>query len=103
MEDKPGLYRRTRDRFKQLSRDEHQAAIYRDQLAPNMPEGTALAFAHGLNIHFKLIEARNTPLELMHTHNFKLEEAALAIETLAGKADGPASIHSCLLPVHATP
>ena len=27
MEDKPGLYRRTRDRFKQLSRDEHQAAI----------------------------------------------------------------------------
>lgn len=57
----------------------------------------------GYRSAIKLIEARNTPLELMHTHNFKLEEAALAIETLAGKADGPASIHSCLLPVHATP
>jgi ketol-acid reductoisomerase len=41
-----------------LAPDEHQAALYRDDLAPNMREGTALAFAHGLNIHFNLIEPR---------------------------------------------
>jgi ketol-acid reductoisomerase len=35
-----------------------QGALYRDHLAPNLKQGTALAFAHGLNIHFKLIEAR---------------------------------------------
>ena len=38
--------------------DELQAALYRDHLAPHMKEGAALAFAHGLNIHFKLIEPR---------------------------------------------
>ena len=38
--------------------DELQADLYRDHLAPNMREGTALAFAHGLNIHFSLIEPR---------------------------------------------
>ena len=38
--------------------DELQAALYRDHLAPNMREGSALAFAHGLNIHFNLIEPR---------------------------------------------
>ena len=41
-----------------LAPDEHQAALYRDVLAPNMREGTALAFAHGFNIHFNLIEPR---------------------------------------------
>jgi len=38
--------------------DELQADLYRDHLAPNMREGTAMAFAHGLNIHFNLIEPR---------------------------------------------
>lgn len=38
--------------------DETQAAIYADDLAPNMKKGAALAFAHGLNVHFGLIEAR---------------------------------------------
>jgi len=41
-----------------LTPDEHQGALYRDHLGPNMREGTALAFAHGLNIHFNLIEPR---------------------------------------------
>lgn len=41
-----------------LSPDETQGETYREQLAPNMREGTALAFAHGLNIHFALIEPR---------------------------------------------
>jgi ketol-acid reductoisomerase len=41
-----------------LAPDEHQAAIYADDLAANMRSGSALAFAHGLNVHFGLIEAR---------------------------------------------
>jgi ketol-acid reductoisomerase len=38
--------------------DELQAQLYRDDLGPNMKKGAALAFAHGLNIHFRLIEPR---------------------------------------------
>ncbi len=41
-----------------LTPDELQAGIYTDILAGNMKEGAALAFAHGLNIHFNLIEPR---------------------------------------------
>lgn len=41
-----------------LAPDEHQAAIYAEDLAPNMKDGAALAFAHGLNVHFGLIEPR---------------------------------------------
>jgi ketol-acid reductoisomerase len=38
--------------------DELQADIYRDHLADNMKQGAALMFAHGLNVHFNLIEPR---------------------------------------------
>ena len=38
--------------------DELQADLYKDELAPNMKDGAALMFAHGFNVHFKLIEAR---------------------------------------------
>ncbi len=41
-----------------LTPDEGQGDLYRDDLGPNMKPGAALAFAHGLNIHFNLIEAR---------------------------------------------
>jgi ketol-acid reductoisomerase len=41
-----------------LTPDELQADIYRESLHDNMKEGAALAFAHGLNIHFNLIEPR---------------------------------------------
>ena len=41
-----------------LTPDELQGDIYRDHLAPNMKKGAALMFAHGLNIHFNLIEPR---------------------------------------------
>jgi ketol-acid reductoisomerase len=47
------------DMVMMLAPDEHQAAIYADDLAQNMKEGAALMFAHGLNIHFGLIEARS--------------------------------------------
>jgi ketol-acid reductoisomerase len=41
-----------------LTPDEGQGDLYAQHLGPNMRPGTALAFAHGLNIHFNLIEPR---------------------------------------------
>jgi ketol-acid reductoisomerase len=41
-----------------LTPDELQGDIYRDHLHANMKQGAALMFAHGLNIHFNLIEPR---------------------------------------------
>jgi len=41
-----------------LTPDELQADIYRDHLVANMKQGAALMFAHGLNVHFNLIEPR---------------------------------------------
>ncbi len=41
-----------------LTPDELQGDIYRDHLHGNMKEGAAIAFAHGLNVHFNLIEPR---------------------------------------------
>src|ERR1700735_4542740 len=40
--------------------DELQADIYKDDLEDNMKQGAALLFAHGFNVHFKLIEPRPT-------------------------------------------
>lgn len=41
-----------------LTPDEHQAELYATELGPNLREGAAIAFGHGLNVHFKLIEPR---------------------------------------------
>src|ERR1700736_3636311 len=41
-----------------LTPDELQGEIYREHLGGNMKQGAALMFAHGLNIHFNLIEPR---------------------------------------------
>ncbi|MCM0019967.1 MAG: ketol-acid reductoisomerase [Tagaea sp.] len=38
--------------------DELQAKLWNDDLKANMKQGAAIAFAHGLNVHFKLIEPR---------------------------------------------
>ncbi|MGC1301736.1 MAG: ketol-acid reductoisomerase [Caulobacteraceae bacterium] len=43
-----------------LTPDEHQRDIYASEIAPNIRDGAALMFAHGLNIHFRLIEPRDT-------------------------------------------
>ena len=45
--------------------DELQADIYRDHIAGNIRDGAAIAFAHGLNVHFGLIEAKSTVDVLM--------------------------------------
>jgi len=42
-----------------LAPDEHQAAIYKEQIEPNIKQGAAMAFAHGFNIHFKAISPRS--------------------------------------------
>jgi ketol-acid reductoisomerase len=39
--------------------DEHQAALWKTDLKDNMKKGAAIAFAHGFNIHFSLIEPRS--------------------------------------------
>ena len=41
-----------------LAPDEHQPKLYQEQIEPNIKQGAALAFAHGFNIHFQLIEPR---------------------------------------------
>ena len=35
--------------------DEKQADVYKNEIAPNLKSGAALAFAHGFNIHFQQI------------------------------------------------
>src|SRR4029453_1925221 len=47
-----------RDVMMMLTPDELQADIYREHLTDHMKQGAALMFAHGLNIHFNLIEPR---------------------------------------------
>jgi ketol-acid reductoisomerase len=41
-----------------LAPDEHQAALYRDEVEPNIKQGGTIAFAHGFNIHFQQIMPR---------------------------------------------
>jgi ketol-acid reductoisomerase len=41
-----------------LAPDEHQAALYRTQVEPNIRMGGALAFAHGFNVHFEQVVPR---------------------------------------------
>ena len=42
-----------------LTPDELQGDIYRDEIKEIMKSGAAIAFAHGLNVHFNLIEPRD--------------------------------------------
>ncbi|WP_192977977.1 ketol-acid reductoisomerase [Mammaliicoccus vitulinus] len=36
--------------------DEIQGQVYKEEIEPNLEEGNALVFAHGFNIHFKVIQ-----------------------------------------------
>ncbi|MEM9278757.1 MAG: ketol-acid reductoisomerase [Pseudomonadota bacterium] len=45
--------------------DELQAGIYKSEIAPNIRDGAAIAFAHGLNVHFGLIEPKDSVDVLM--------------------------------------
>jgi ketol-acid reductoisomerase len=46
------------DVFMFLTPDETQADLYNDHVRDNLKPGAAIAFAHGLNVHFGLIEPR---------------------------------------------
>jgi ketol-acid reductoisomerase len=48
---------KTADLMMMCTPDELQADIWRDEISPNIRDGAAIAFAHGLNVHFNLIEA----------------------------------------------
>jgi threonine dehydrogenase-like Zn-dependent dehydrogenase len=52
----------------------------------------------GYRAAIRLIEAGRHPLAKLHTHDFALRDAELAIRTLAREIEGEESIHSCLLP-----
>ena len=43
-----------------LTPDELQADIYKNEIEANIRDGAAIAFAHGLNVHFNLIEPKDT-------------------------------------------
>lgn len=52
----------------------------------------------GYRSAIRLIESGRSPIEAMHTHDFGLRDAELAIQTLAREIEGEESIHSCLIP-----
>ena len=54
----------------------------------------------GYDRAIKLIESGRIDFTLMHTHEFPLADAELAIRTLAREIEGDESIHSCLIPPH---
>jgi ketol-acid reductoisomerase len=41
-----------------LMPDEHIAAVYREEIEPNIRKGATLAFAHGFNIHYGQVQPR---------------------------------------------
>ena len=52
----------------------------------------------GYRSAIRLLESGKYPFEAMHTHDFGLRDAELAIQTLARQIPGEESIHSCLIP-----
>ncbi len=56
--------------------------------------------SRGYQAAIRLIESGKVDLMQMHTHDFALKDAELAIRTLAREIPDDASIHSCLIPEH---
>ncbi len=54
----------------------------------------------GYKSAIRLIESGKVDLAQMHTHDFDLADAELAIKTLAREIPDDESIHSCLIPEH---
>lgn len=54
--------------------------------------------ASGYSSAIRLLESGKSPIAKMHTHDFDLRDAELAIRTLARDIPDEESIHSCLLP-----
>jgi threonine dehydrogenase-like Zn-dependent dehydrogenase len=54
--------------------------------------------ARGYAEAIRIIESGRFPLERLHTHTFGLEQAARAIETLAGEVPGEDAVHVAIRP-----
>lgn len=63
-------------------------------------QGAIGVTSSGYRAAIRLIESRRVPVERMHTHDFRLRDAELAIRTLAREIPDDESIHSCLIPEH---
>ena len=61
-------------------------------------QGAIGVTSSGYKAAIRLLESGRSPLADMHTHDFELKDADLAIRTLARQVPGDASIHSCLVP-----
>jgi len=76
-----------------LTPDELQSDIYNQHLKDNMKKGAALMFAHGLNIHFNLIEPRADLDVLMIAHglniHFNLIEPRADLDVMMIAPKGP--------------
>ena len=80
--------------------DELQGDLYSDYLVNNMRENTAIAFAHGLNVHFNLIEPRAdldvfmiAPKGPGHTVRSEYERGAGVPSLLAVHQDSSGNCH----------
>ena len=83
-----------------LAPDELQSELYENQLKDNLKQGAALAFAHGLSIHFNLIEPRAdldvfmvAPKGPGHTVRAEYERGAGVPCLLAIEQDATGSAH----------
>ncbi|MFQ5785298.1 MAG: ketol-acid reductoisomerase [Alphaproteobacteria bacterium] len=83
-----------------LAPDELQSALYANDLRDNLKENAALAFAHGLSIHFNLIEPRPdldvfmvAPKGPGHTVRAEYERGAGVPCLLAIQQDASGSAH----------
>jgi ketol-acid reductoisomerase len=87
-----------------LTPDELQAEIYRDHIQGNLKQGAALMFAHGLNVHFNLIEPRGD-LDVMmiapkgpgHTVRAEYERGAGVPVLMAIHKDASGNAHDLCL------
>jgi ketol-acid reductoisomerase len=83
-----------------LAPDEIQRALYADEIGPNMRPGAAIAFAHGLSIHFNLIEPRTdidvfmiAPKGPGHTVRSEYERGAGVPCLIAVQQDASGNVH----------
>ena len=81
-----------------LAPDEHQAAIYANDLHENMKQGAAIAFAHGLNIHFGLIEAREELHDVARQIRVQVSRWLVGQEDARARHDRARDAYALLLP-----
>jgi predicted Fe-Mo cluster-binding NifX family protein len=75
-----------------LAPDTSQAKIYEDDIAPNLEDGNAIFFGHGLNIHFELIKPDANIIVAMAAPRARVTWSAASTSTArASRASSPSS------------